>query len=69
MRDDFVALVMKYLDRLPKGSVVADAIGIMTDEDYGEYERLVPIVTAQDTLEYRATHGNSTEHLTGHTED
>ncbi|MFE6025809.1 hypothetical protein [Streptomyces niveus] len=69
MRDDFVALVMKYFDQLPKGSMVADAIGIMTAEDYAEYERLVPIVTAQDTLEYRATHGNSTEHLTRHTED
>ncbi|MFD5780441.1 hypothetical protein [Streptomyces sp. NPDC126933] len=65
MRDDFVALVRKYLDQLPKNAVVADAISIMTDEDYAEYERLVPIVTAQDTLEYRATHGNSTKHLTG----
>ncbi|MFC8076240.1 hypothetical protein ACFUN8_11975 [Streptomyces sp. NPDC057307] len=69
MRDDFVALVRKYLDQLPKNAVVADAISIMTDEDYAEYERLVPIVTAQDTLEYRATHRNPTEHLTRHTED
>lgn len=69
MRDDFVTLVRKYLDQLPKNAVVADAIQIMTDEDYAECERLVPIVTAQDTLEYRATHGNSTEHLTGHTKD
>ncbi|MFF8906325.1 hypothetical protein [Streptomyces olivaceoviridis] len=54
MKDDFVALLMKYFAKLPKGSVVDDAVAIMTDEDYAEFERLAEIVTAEDTLEYRA---------------
>ncbi|MEU6756375.1 hypothetical protein [Streptomyces sp. NPDC046685] len=53
-RQVFVDLVLKYLAKLPEGSVVDDAIDIMTDEDYAEYERLLPIVTAEDTLEYLA---------------
>ncbi|MEH0625072.1 hypothetical protein [Streptomyces stelliscabiei] len=57
MQDAFVELLMKYFAKLPKGSVVSDAIAVMTDEDYAEYERLVKIVTAEDTFEYRALHG------------
>lgn len=57
MRETFVALVRKYFAKLPKGSVVSDAVAIMTDEDLAEYERLLPIVTAQDALEYLAEHG------------
>ncbi|MYX31473.1 hypothetical protein GTY75_33530 [Streptomyces sp. SID8381] len=59
MKDDFVALLMKYFAKLPKGSVVDDAVAIMTDEDYAEFERLAEIVTAEDTLEYRALHEGS----------
>ncbi|MBT2456804.1 hypothetical protein [Streptomyces sp. ISL-86] len=55
-REVFVDLVLKYLAMLPEGSVVGDAVAIMTDEDYAEYERLLPIVTAEDTLEYLAEH-------------
>jgi hypothetical protein len=47
---------MKYFAELPEGSVVSDAVAIMTDEDLAEYERLLPIVTAEDTLQYRAEH-------------
>ncbi|AOR33411.1 MULTISPECIES: hypothetical protein [Streptomyces] len=54
MQDAFVDLLMKYFAKLPKGSVVDDAVAIMTDEDYAEFERLAEIVTAEDTLEYRA---------------
>ncbi|MET9558803.1 hypothetical protein [Streptomyces tauricus] len=57
MKDAFVELIMKYFTKLPKGSVVSDAVAIMTDKDHTEYERLVKIVTAKDTLEYRALHG------------
>ncbi len=57
MRETFVALVRKYLAELPEGSVVGDAVAIMTAEDLAEYERLLPIVTAQDSLEYLAEHG------------
>ncbi|OIK00203.1 hypothetical protein [Streptomyces monashensis] len=56
MKDAFVDLLMKYFAKLPKGSVVDDAVAIMTDEDYAEFERLAEIVTAEDTLEYRALH-------------
>lgn len=56
LKDAFVELLMKYFAKLPKGSVVSDAVAIMTDEDHTEYERLVKIVTAEDTLEYRALH-------------
>ncbi|MFD9485090.1 hypothetical protein [Streptomyces sp. NPDC059991] len=56
-RQVFIDLVMKYLATLPEGSVVSDAVAIMTDADYTEYERLLPIVTAEDTLEYLAEHG------------
>jgi hypothetical protein len=56
MKDAFVDLLMKYFAKLPKGSVVDDAVAIMTDEDYVEFERLAEIVTAEDTLEYRALH-------------
>ncbi|MQY36016.1 hypothetical protein SRB17_40120 [Streptomyces sp. RB17] len=56
MKDDFVALLMKYFAKLPKGSVVDDAVAIMPDEDYAEFARLTEIVTAEDTLEYRALH-------------
>ncbi|MFF6857204.1 hypothetical protein ACFY9H_17765 [Streptomyces bacillaris] len=59
MRDDFVALLMKYFAKLPKGSVVDDAVDIMTDEDYAEFERLAEIVTAEDTLEFRALYEGS----------
>ncbi|MDO0935164.1 hypothetical protein QQY66_27130 [Streptomyces sp. DG2A-72] len=59
MQDAFVELLMKYFAKLPKGSVVSDAVAIMTDEDYAEYERLVKIVAAEDTLEYRALHGEN----------
>ncbi|QYX78976.1 hypothetical protein [Streptomyces akebiae] len=59
MKDAFVELLMKYFARLPKGSVVSDAVAIMTDEDRTEYERLVKIVTAQDTMEYLAEHGEN----------
>lgn len=59
MKDAFVALLMNYFARLPKGSVVSDAVAIMTDEDYAEYERLLKIVTAEDTLEYRDLHGEN----------
>ncbi|MCF1595773.1 hypothetical protein [Streptomyces muensis] len=59
MKDAFVELLMKYFARLPKGSVVSNAVAIMTDEDRTEYERLVKIVTAQDTLEYLAEHGEN----------
>ncbi|MEW1816612.1 MULTISPECIES: hypothetical protein [Streptomyces] len=59
MKDDFVALLMKYFAKLPKGSVVSDAVAIMTDEDYAEFEHLAEIVTAEDTLEYRALHEGS----------
>ncbi|QCX77209.1 hypothetical protein C9F11_17785 [Streptomyces sp. YIM 121038] len=58
MKEAFVELLMKYFPRLPEGSTVSDVVGIMTDEDYAEYERLLPIVTAQDTLEYVAEHGD-----------
>ncbi|MQY36167.1 hypothetical protein SRB17_41640 [Streptomyces sp. RB17] len=54
MRDAFVDLLMKYFAKLPKGSVVDDAVAIMTYEDYAKFERLAEIVTAEDTLEYRA---------------
>ncbi|MER6027376.1 hypothetical protein [Streptomyces sp. NPDC001851] len=54
MKDAFVDLLMKYFAKLPKGSVVSDAVAIMTDEDYAEFERLAEIVTAEDTLEFRA---------------
>ncbi|MER0447119.1 hypothetical protein ABR738_21575 [Streptomyces sp. Edi4] len=56
MKEDFADLLMKYSAQLPKGSVVSDAIEIMTAEHYAEFERLLPIVTAQDTFEYRALH-------------
>ncbi|MFE6397498.1 hypothetical protein [Streptomyces alboflavus] len=59
MKDAFVELLMKYFAKLPKGSVVSDAVEIMTDEDYAEFERLAEIVTAEDTLEYRALHEES----------
>ncbi|MCC9707875.1 hypothetical protein E4N62_23005 [Streptomyces sp. MNU76] len=59
MKDAFVELLMKYFARLPKVSVVSDAVAIMTDEDRTEYERLVKIVTAQDTLEYLAEHSEN----------
>ncbi|WNZ09628.1 hypothetical protein [Streptomyces sp. 11x1] len=59
MKDAFVELLMKYFARLPKGSVVSDAVAIMTDEDRTEYERLVKIVTAQDTMEYLAEHSEN----------
>ncbi|MHC6627485.1 hypothetical protein ACYTFC_15485 [Streptomyces globosus] len=55
-RQVFIDLVLKYLAKLPEGSVVSDAVAIMTDQDYAEYERLLPIVTAEDTLEYLAEH-------------
>ncbi|EST29219.1 hypothetical protein [Streptomyces roseochromogenus] len=56
MQDAFFDLLMKYFAKLPKGSMVSDAVAIMTDEDYAEFERLAEIVTAEDTLEYRALH-------------
>ncbi|QEV19325.1 hypothetical protein [Streptomyces alboniger] len=56
LKETFVELLMKYA-HLPEGSTVSDVVDIMTDEDYAEYERLLPIVTAQDTLEYLAEHG------------
>ncbi|MBZ3906772.1 hypothetical protein [Streptomyces griseiscabiei] len=59
MQDAFVELLMKYFAKLPKDSVVSDAVAIMTDEDHAEYERLVKIVTAEDTLEHRALHGEN----------
>lgn len=59
MKQDFVNLLMKYFAKLPKESVASNAVAIMTDEDYAEYERLVDIVTAEDTLEYRALHGDN----------
>ncbi|MEU3352299.1 hypothetical protein [Streptomyces sp. NPDC037389] len=55
-RQVFVDLLLKYFAMLPEDSVVPDAVAIMTDEDYAEYERLLPIVTAEDTLEYWAEH-------------
>ncbi|QJS10783.1 hypothetical protein HKX69_15800 [Streptomyces argyrophyllae] len=59
MKNAFVDLLMKYFAKLAKGSVVSDAVAIMTDEDYTEFERLAEIVTAEDTLEYRALHEGS----------
>ncbi|MEV5873492.1 hypothetical protein AB0L75_04520 [Streptomyces sp. NPDC052101] len=59
MKDAFVDLLMKYFAKLPKGSVVSDAVAIMTDEDYAEFGRLAEIVTAEDTLEFRALHEGS----------
>ncbi|MEU6285664.1 hypothetical protein [Streptomyces sp. NPDC047028] len=59
MKDAFVDLLMKYFAKLPEGSVVSDAVAIMTEEDYAEFERLAEIVTAEDTLEYRALHEGS----------
>ncbi|MEU8587128.1 hypothetical protein AB0C59_09020 [Streptomyces sp. NPDC048664] len=59
MKDAFVDLLMKYFAKLPKGSVVSDAVAIMTDEDYAEFERLAEIVTAEDTLEFRALYEGS----------
>ncbi|MFJ9377553.1 hypothetical protein [Streptomyces sp. NPDC101455] len=59
MKDAFVELLMKYFAQLPKGSVVSDAVAIMTAEDHAEYERLVKIVAAQDTLEHSAEHGEN----------
>jgi hypothetical protein len=59
MKDAFVDLLMKYFAKLPKGSVVSDAVVIMTDEDYAEFERLAEIVTAEDTLEFRALYEGS----------
>ncbi|MFB7636513.1 hypothetical protein ACFC0M_36995 [Streptomyces sp. NPDC056149] len=54
MKAALANLLMKYSTRLPKGSLVGDAVAIMTDEDYAEYEHLVGIVTAEDPLKYRA---------------
>ena len=36
MKQTFVALLMKYFAELPEGSVVSDAVAIMTDEDLAE---------------------------------
>jgi hypothetical protein len=59
MQDAFVELLMKYFAKLPKGSTVSDAVAIMTDEDYAEFERLAEIATAEDTLEFLSLHGEN----------
>ncbi|MET9965417.1 hypothetical protein ABZZ80_05695 [Streptomyces sp. NPDC006356] len=59
MQDAFVELLMKYFAELPKGFTVSDAVALMTDEDYAEFERLAEIVTAEDTLEFLALYGKN----------
>nr|WP_127891800.1 hypothetical protein [Streptomyces sp. S10(2018)] len=59
MKAAFVDLLTKYFAKLPDGSVVSDAVAIMTDEDYAEFERLAEIATAEDTLEFRALYEGS----------
>ncbi|GGZ85512.1 hypothetical protein [Streptomyces bluensis] len=55
MQKALVDLFMKYVDQLPDGSC-SNIYATMTDEDYGEYERLVKIVAARTGLEYLAEH-------------
>ncbi|MFG3099634.1 hypothetical protein ACGFZL_03715 [Streptomyces sp. NPDC048182] len=59
IKDAFVDLLMKYFAKLPEGSVVSDAVAIMTDEDYARFEHLAEIATAEDTLEFRALYEGS----------
>lgn len=59
MNVTLVDLFTKYVDQLPDGSLGSDAIDLMTDEDYAEYERLIKIVAARNGLEYRTEHEDS----------